>query len=701
MADIYTGFAFITHGIDTSRPPTAINPGQLAFSVNNTLRGGMISVRPRFRKIPLQFESEETAFAFATGRFQGASVYRPDDNQSFLVAMINGQLFRTLPGGQTSAIPMPNGSNPVNRPQAWSVQAEQWQIWQDGQSPPVIYNGSSARRAIAALSEIPVGKQMDYGMGRLWVVLPDGRQFIAGDLVYSDSGTPMLGFRDSVLKFTENQFWNGGGAFVVPAYAGQITALRFMANLDTAMGSGPLMVLTDNIGFTVDAPVNREVWQNLQYPIQTVATINYGALAQDSTVLVNGDLFYRSRDGIRSLRLARRDFASWSNTPISEEAARILQRDDPALLGYGSMAVFDNRVLLTVSPVACPQGVWHRAILSLDLAPISTMSGQTPPQYEGIWTGLRFLKLVKGVFGSVERLFIYALSECNHIELWELTDGEGDIDGQSRLVPVQRSFESAGYDYDKPFALKRIKHAEWFYDKLTGMNSFTLQFRSDQNPCWQDWISWVECANHELCSRDEQGCPRIIPHTIQYRTRRKTGEPTVQCDTSDEKPAVDGYSFQIRLEVTGSARIRQMRLAAAFRDHDTALTCSDQPCRQLPCCTVDPFGYRVEPAPVCPPEPEPVMVLCGETAELQLYKTQVKSIVTELTGAEPALVVSSSHPSVTIRARLGEAPTFSRYDAISDTGQLTITAPGAGTWHLSVQNDHDGAITTTISLTCP
>src|SRR6185436_13856518 len=146
---------------------------------------------------------------------------------------------------------------------------------------------------------VPVGNQITYYMGRIWVA--KGREWVGGDIVFGPSGTASLGQRDSMLKFTENVFLNEGGAFAVPMQCGEITALKPIANINTALGQGELVIFTEGAAFAMLVPQDRTTWKNTKEPLVKMVQLSNGAFSQDGVVNVNEDLFYRSNDGIRSL----------------------------------------------------------------------------------------------------------------------------------------------------------------------------------------------------------------------------------------------------------------------------------------------------------------------------------------------------------------------------------------------------------------
>lgn len=492
-----------------------------------------------------------------------------------------------------SVNPVPSGSdvifydpNPSQIDQAWGTQAERWWVLRDGPSIPFIYDGSTSRRANSNLppgngKEIGPGRMLTYGMGRIWGALNDARSFRAGDLVNGPSGTPLFHFRDSVLKETENSFLNGGGDFVTPTNSGGITAMRFVATLDSSLGQGPLQVLTPTQTFSVNTPLDRTTWATLENPIQTISLINYGGLSHYGSILVNGDLIYRAIDGIRSLVLARREFTAWGNTPISREMNRVTNLDDPKLLKYSSAVVFNNRLYMTASPQRTSHGVIHRGFVMLDFDLISSMGDKLPPVYDGIGVGLNILQLVKGEFNGVERMFAFTLNVDQEIELYEFTRNDRfDHQEMQTDIPISWFFETAAFQfqtssYPQPRVLKKLMSMEMEVDNLVGPVEFKAYYRPDNYPCWILWKEWSDCAEYKSCELGLDACMEVKNLKPQFRPRMVLGSPEEECDEITDRPLTLGYQFQVRLEIKGYCEIRDLRLKAepvketAFGEMDT------------------------------------------------------------------------------------------------------------------------------------
>lgn len=550
------GFLSLEGGCNQGIAPNLIQKNQSAFAVNTTFRGGWPTARPALKRCPLNFNGDsDLETAFKSALFQTAGPYVSDDGLASGMSMQGGRVFRTsIEDFSVQEITIAGDPNPPNIQIAWAIQAENFWILQDGQSKPFIYNGGSAQRATP--TQIPVASQMAYYMGRIW--LAQGKKYVAGDIVYG----PPSNSRSSILYMTENAYLVGGGAFGVPAGSGNIVALKPIANINTALGQGDLIIFTENNVFATLVPQDRTQWNNSTQLLQRVIQLANGAYAQDSVVNVNEDLFYRS-DGIRSLAYSVRNVGQWGNTPISNEVREILAFDSEAFLQYGSGVNFDNRMLMTVSPaVSQGHGVYHRGLVVLDFDLITGIQGQLPPAWEGIWTGVNILKIFTVRHLRKERCFLYVLSSESEIELWELTKSDlFDNDGTDNQR-IQWSIDTRSMDFGSKFDSINLFAGDMFIDNVSGQVDIELQYRPDSYPCWIDWDSWSECAKTELCAEDLVACQQLPNFRPQYRPYRQFVQPADSFDPILKTLNRVGYEFQFRLNVTGSARLKQFRANA-------------------------------------------------------------------------------------------------------------------------------------------
>lgn len=411
-------------------------------------------------------------------------------------------------------------------------------------------------------TELPPGRMGTYGLGRNWLSLVDGKQFLASDLVGGSSGTVANNFRDAALQITENTYLSGGGNFTVPGSIGDIRAMRFATTLDKSLGQGALQVFTPTVVFSCDAPTDRSTWQTVTNPIVTESLIGNGGLGQNSTIGWNGDTIFRSVDGMRSLILARRDFDTWGNVPISREVERPIDDDDDTLLAYGSAITFDNRLLMTCVPKASTQGVFHQAIIALNADPNSSLAGKSASVYDGIWTGLNVLQLVKGQFSEVERAFAFGLNTTlNKIELYEILKSKaGKFDNGN--VRIRWDAETAALLYNVkgkgPFDFCQLIDGEMSVDSVVGQVDFEVFYKPDSYPCWIPWRKWSVCSK-----RVDPDQPVTANYQPGFYPRMGFGEPDPKlCDGFTSRPFREAYFFELKFVITGYCRILGAKIKA-------------------------------------------------------------------------------------------------------------------------------------------
>jgi hypothetical protein len=465
-------------------------------------------------------------------------------------------------------------------------QAENYVIILAENQSAVIFDGSSCR--LAGIGEVPSGVLGAYGWGRIWVCLNDRRSFMAGDLVFGPSGTQVNGYRDAILKFTENTFFNEGGAFGIPYESGPITAMQFLATQDTSLGVGVLLVGTSNMIFSVNAPVDRTTWKNLTYPIQTISLLNSGPIGPRAETSINGDWWYRSSDGIHSFFVSRRDFGTWGNTPMSREMVPVLDFDTNRLLYHGSATLFDNRALFTVSPFRCTLGVAHRGLVCDNFDLISGQQGKTQPAWDGGFSGLNILQILK-TKEIKERCFMFVSNDDDEIEFWELLrdnagfyDQFNDGDSITR-TPVQSLLETRSMTFQDGSQKKSLHSCEIFVDQIVDTVTLTIKFRPDQYPGWVTWQTVTLCANVTQCDMPAN-CAIWLTRQKQYAARIMLTQPPESCNEIAGTVVREGYEFQFRIESEGSFRLRKFKPHAKLRTDKQEGDCASYECQTFAAC---------------------------------------------------------------------------------------------------------------------
>lgn len=580
MADsifrLTTGAVSVEGGVNSGVLPTIVseaNPNglgfnQLAWLINATVRGGAIYPRPGVKKL--------AAMEIDAGLFQEAKMYEPDNGNPYIIIQVGGRTYWVRVDTDNSIAELTYGgpTNDPLLPQSWMCQAEQFMVIQDGVAEPLVFDGIFLRRVGTMLNtspKIPTAECMCYYMGRLWLAL--GREYVASDIVQGPSGTgtitPPAGYekRDSVLSMTENTYVATGGTFRVPTNAGNIRAMDFSANLDTALGQGQLFVFTREQIYSVNVVPTRVEWITQTEPIQKIAQITFGATSDRSITRINGDLFFRSMDGVRSQAVAVRNFGQWANVPISKEETRAIKYDDRGLLRYTSGIQFNNRLLQTVGPYQTDVGVAFRGLMPLDFDVLGSLAKQLAPVWEGVWEGLDLLRVLQADFGGLQRAFAIVHSRITGgIEIWEITSSELRDNGDNRIAWV---VETPSYTWGNPFVLKELDTMNLWIDRIYGEVDVIVKYREGQNPCWRDWHAFKLCATRNECEVEgyEGECeyPRQV-YSEQYRAPLTLPKAKGECDTTNKRPSNLGYSFQVRLEIKGSCELRGWLLHAIQKD---------------------------------------------------------------------------------------------------------------------------------------
>ena len=402
---------------------------------------------------------------------------------------------------------------------------------------------------IYSVPELPAGRMGTYGLGQNWICLVDGFSFICSDQSRGPSGTQANSFRDAVLKTVDLTF--RGGNFAIPGAGNVITSMTFTANLDLSLGQGSLQVGTAAFMASCQAPID---FSNppANGPILTFSLIGQGPLAQNSTIRVNSDVYFRSTIGLGSLIQARRDFNVPGNTPISHEMERVIDLDDQTLLNYSTATNFDNRDLHSCSPQASSRGVLHAGLMAMNLDSLSTLRGKAPPVYDGLWTGINVLQLVSGLFNGKERCFAFTFNVAlSKLELYELLPSNSDEVNDDGIIPIVTSFESPclfNKDIKSRMQKVRLINGEFAVDEVIGIVRFEVYYRFDKS-CWVPWHAFSICA-------DTAGEPQYFP-------RLGLGEPSSEtCDPILNTPAREGFLLQVKFVITGHCRFLRGKFCA-------------------------------------------------------------------------------------------------------------------------------------------
>jgi len=576
-ASIFDGHDALT-GMEGGNP-SMISASSCATAVNRSFRGGYNRTRTPFRELTLTFASDEDEQLFRYGNVQGAFFYQgrpPTTNQiiggevilywpNYIVVSIAGTLFGILLSGKTGTVSKIRSDNNPLLMHTWFEQGYEWLFAQNGEQNCVIWNGQDPTnakncfRSQPNINQIPTGGPMAFIYGRMVVTSADGRNQIAvGDIAYGNHQNNS----SDIYMFTDQTYWGEGGYFDIAASVlGDIMGITPMPYLDTGSGQNELVVLCRNGATSFDLSSPRTSWLNNQ--VERISLIGMGCASTHSLALVNGDLLYKSKDGIRTYRNSRQEFASgYTQAPISFDVDKWLSQENESLLEFSSQISWNNMLFSTVMPMLEKNQTpgygyhrYHRGMVVLDFQTNNKLSGPRPIWY-GLWTGIRPTALVQGYDGGIHRAFAFSYDCDGKNRIYEF-ERKGDYDyanGQRKaIVSFYDTPRYCGFESNR-FTHKRLTGGNI---ELSGMNDavgLTVQYRPDNARGFVDWkTATVGCQ----CTGLGQG---------PSWDRKNLGQPNDVCIDGSKFLANIFRASQFRIKLTGAATVDRLGVTMVTKE---------------------------------------------------------------------------------------------------------------------------------------
>ncbi len=656
-------------GVNGIKTITKVDANTFTFSTTAT--GSVTGTITSVRDVDASYSEDLRAGFTSRGRYQadvlgadfvqGVFVYQDprEGNPAQMIVVADGKImaldFSNGSCYQINVSDEISGDVPV-----YMTQAEKYLIIQTGKDEPRVYDGYSVRRASYYGDEaVPIGKQMAYGQGRLFVTVNEGSEIIAGDLVFGGSttnvgitissaanptvittaaahgftngdqvtisghsGSPTInstyavsgvtsttftipvsvttagrgGFvsrfnagQDSdLLRFTENTFLNEGGALAPSGKLGRVTGLTFLPVQDTSTGQGDLIAFCERGAVTFQVSAPRDQWKNTQ-GFQRVLFDNIGSTS-DNILPINGDLFFRSLEGngIRTYRNARAEADGYGQTPISAEIDPVLKQDTSWMLDQVSFANFDNRLLMTCLPRQFPRRALTQAeadqfasepiptlyngIAVLDFQSVSAGRGKTAAVFDGVWTGLRIIKLVQGTFDGEPRCMAVCFHEdetARRVEIWEITKNDEYDTPEEGRRRIESGIVTRAFNLGDQMSLKKLIRCDLWFDDLGGGLDYPFQcdlaYRPDDYPNFTTWQSFERAFeteyNMSYAAPPNDTAP-IEPYNYErgYAPQVRFPAPPLTANIATNVPAYLGHDFTLRVNWSGRARLGRLML---------------------------------------------------------------------------------------------------------------------------------------------
>jgi len=601
---IYDGYSELI-GVDSASDPLYLPSVAVSRAVNRTFRGKINKTRPPIRELRLTFDPDVDQEVFYTGNLQGIHPYLTTSSftRPGLVASIAGNLyFIEIAGSAGYVRTLFTGNDPLLT-HVWFAQGQEQLYVQNGFNDPVAWNGQFTADgepdvrvitgAIQGEPVMPIGTVMCYAHGRIVLANADN-QIIVSDH-FNGAGA---GIRTNMDNFTENTTFLGG-FFSPPAEIGRIGGIIAMPSLDNYYGQAEVIIPCERGFAALDISTPRNTWTDARLIFRGA-----GCYSPYSLTPVNNDLWYRSSDGIRSLRQARTDEArEWGDTVLSREVSYWTDRDAAHLLRFSNGAYFDNRLIMTTYPEiqknangAYGDHRFHNGMVVLDYDRNSTVNPDAGFGWDGLWTGVKPTGFAQLSIDQTDRLFSSAFDGVNRIYEFMPTATEGsdsyyDSNQALAVTDIKSHFITKAFSEfsgrGNIRTVKRLIGGGRSRVRWSGAMAIDISFRPDDYPCWTPLMSRVHG-----CATCQENCDNGIRRKFYKDFPLETPDPDA-CQAALNKKVEYGTSFQFLVQLQGDVEIPFMSFAAMVeRDREDA-ECEDTEdwCQQIVCCDQPSFDY--------------------------------------------------------------------------------------------------------------
>lgn len=440
MATTTTGvpLGFASGGVRGELHPFLLNEQSFQRATNVRLHRQMARTAHGWECVPVRSKDEAVLARWRKGNTQGAWYFNPALGQSAIrfaeeeaqiLHSVAGIMFRLRPTVRAGrfGFDLEDASGGLRSSSsvqlAWGESGESWFVRTDSVGKTMFLDGRDNSTRWSAgynivnkdASELPHNAgpvRYVHNKFHVGVRINSMNGVIVGDPVHrSNYSNP-----DNILATTEQVYLATGLFLSPPSSMGPVLSLAILPLQDTQHGHGELVVFCPNPGGTWTADTN--VWPRSEWGTRVVtrhAILNAAASGPFGQCNWDGDIAFRSRKGIQTLRSARAE----RNSPgspyhdLSGPVRYAMAGDFPELLRFCSMARSEKkqRIFCTVRNFARGVHRWHRGFVVSCQDPEQGVSQNSFDL--GAWEGLRCLppqaggpvQFITGVFSGREELF--------------------------------------------------------------------------------------------------------------------------------------------------------------------------------------------------------------------------------------------------------------------------------------------------------
>jgi hypothetical protein len=548
--------ALVLGGADRGVDVAGVRADKFSYGRNLTVRGGLPRSRPRMVR----------RMSLGSGLIQGGTVF---SRTGKLTVSVGGVISSIDCVRWTSdELTDPQDRNNPNLLWAYFCETDGSLVIQNGSDYPLVWDGSDFVRFTTENGKtLPIGTVMCYSNGRLAVAVgSSSRSVRIGDIRQG---------HQTELGFTEATSLLGGGDLSFPS---RVMAMAALPVVDTQTGSGPLIVGVRNRTYSLRTDiVSRNKWPDIDF--QSVLFPRHGITGPNAFALINQDIYFRSLDGLRSLRLAAADYNSPGNTPISAEVAYRMKYDSPDMLDGASMVYFDNRLLITHSPKLYSQRrrALHEGLISLNFETLSSLGQKAGAAYDGEWdSDFRIVQLVEGEIEGVSRCFALAVEDDNQAAVWEILSEQADFVnpvGAYRIDFPTHELHTRLFAGSSPIDLKDLRRLDLWVSGLDGDSKVKAYFRPEKRQEWVEWDTWA-ISTGQIQTVNANGELAYTEPVKQGRIRLMTRTPAEELASDNKWPVSKSSGFQFKLEWLGNVTIDKV---VVYTEADIGMLYADNP----------------------------------------------------------------------------------------------------------------------------
>lgn len=578
-------YASFNKGMHSGRDPRLLDPAHCSKAINMTVKGGYWRTRPGAENLTddINWSSRTSSKnIFEEGKFQGMAIYT-QPGQSELHVCVSGNIFRiSLDNMKARIANPPSGAGSPEADRVVFQQHNRYMLKQDGVTAPVIIDGGIVRNPVD--SELPLGYYMASGSGYLFVSSPDRSKFWVSDHYGGDNGiyyngsttNPITKSSYGPLTFNDaTAYYLDKGSFA-PADSGigPITSMGFMSQLDRAGGHGPLIVGHSRGIWAYDFGIPRQEWVAQQIGSEVLKDV--GSVGHENIVNLNGDMGFKSHDGLRTIRYSRATHTErLQHKSISHELDGWLDHEVSWMADQGSGCVFDRQWFSTAMPEQLiisdkndiRSEVVHRGLFVHEFNVMTGLSDDHPSVYSGLWTypGRKISGVTSGVVAGEERMFLMLKTPDGKNELWEQTTGAVHDDGNTR-IRTRLDLGIAQFQESDISDVKRVTGGYVSFSDVQGDLELNMKYSFDGDPVWNDWSKISKKVPVDFCNGvvDEDCFDQnagLFPQS--YRRIPLPKFPKKECLPGRSKLRTTGHELRIQVNGTGHFKLDNIELVAS------------------------------------------------------------------------------------------------------------------------------------------